>query len=129
MRTDVLVIGGGPAGLAAAIAVRLKGFDVTVIDASRPPIDKACGEGIPPGGVDVLRQLGVRISAEDALPFRGIRFLDGDTSIEASYPFGPGLALRRTRLHQILTDRAAELGVRLLWDMRVGDTSKLPSFR
>ena len=129
MRTDVLVIGGGPAGLAAAIAVRLKGFDATVIDATHPPIDKACGEGIPPAGVEVLRQLGVRLSSEDALPFRGIRFLDSGTSIEASYPLGPGLALRRTRLHQILADRAAGLGVRLLWDTRVGDASKLPSFR
>ena len=37
-QTDVLVIGGGPAGLAAAIAARLKGFDVTVVDASRPQL-------------------------------------------------------------------------------------------
>src|SRR5438105_7308201 len=46
LNTDVLVIGGGPAGLTAAIAARLKGFDVAVADAAHPPIDKACGEGL-----------------------------------------------------------------------------------
>jgi flavin-dependent dehydrogenase len=128
-QTDVLVIGGGPAGLAAAIAARLKGFEVTVVDASRPPIDKSCGEGIAPAGIEVLRQLGIELPADDALPFRGIRFLDGGASIEASFPIRPGQAVRRTRLHQILTDRASELGVRLLWDTCLGDGSELPSYR
>jgi flavin-dependent dehydrogenase len=127
LQTDVLVIGGGPAGLAAAIAVRLKGFDVTVADAARPPIDKACGEGIPPAGVEILQRLGLRLS--DAFPLRGIRFFDRGTSVEATFQSGPGLALRRTRLHHLLVNRARELGVRLLWGTRVSDTSKLPSCR
>ena len=129
LQTDVLVIGGGPAGLAAAIAARSKGFDVTVADAARPPIDKACGEGVLPAGVEVLRRLGVRLSDDDAIPFRGIRFLDAGTCVEARFRFGPGLAVRRTRLHQILASRASDLGVRLLWDTRVSDASKLPSCR
>jgi flavin-dependent dehydrogenase len=129
LQTDVLVIGGGPAGLAAAIAARLKGFDVTVVDAARPPIDKACGEGVLPAGVEVLRRLGVRLSGDDALPFRGIRFVDAGGSVEANFRFGPGLALRRTRLHQILATRASELGVRLHWGTCVSDASKLPSCR
>jgi flavin-dependent dehydrogenase len=128
-RTDVLVIGGGPAGLAAAIAVRLKGFDVTVVDSARPPIDKACGEGLPPAGVEMLRRLGVSLSSDGTLPLRGIRFVDHGASVEASYPFAPGLALRRTRLHQVLVDRASALGVRLLWGTPVNETAKLPSCR
>jgi menaquinone-9 beta-reductase len=44
--TDVFVIGGGPAGLAAAIAARAKGLRVTVADGGVPPIDKPCGEEI-----------------------------------------------------------------------------------
>lgn len=129
MQTDILVIGGGPAGLVAAIAARLKGFEVTVADAARPPIDKACGEGVLPAGVEVLRQLGVQLSDDDALPFRGIRFLDAGASVEARFRWGPGLALRRTRLHGILASRASDLGVRLLWGTRGSDASQLPSYR
>jgi flavin-dependent dehydrogenase len=127
MHTDVLVIGGGPAGLAAAIAARLKGFEVTAVDAAHPPIDKACGEGILPAGVEALRRLGVRLSAEDGCSIRGIRFIDKDSCVEANFPAGHGMALRRTRLHQILCDRATEVGVRLHWGTRatfdVGESS------
>ncbi|MGH9469745.1 MAG: NAD(P)-binding protein, partial [Terriglobia bacterium] len=45
-------MGGGPAGLAAAIAARRKGFHVVVADGGCPPIDKACGEGLLPKGVE-----------------------------------------------------------------------------
>jgi flavin-dependent dehydrogenase len=46
--TDVFVIGGGPAGLAAALAVRQIGLDVIIADRAQPPIDKACGEVLCP---------------------------------------------------------------------------------
>jgi len=62
--TDVFIVGGGPAGLAAAIAARLKGFDVVVADAAQPPIDKACGEGLMPDSLVALRQLGVVVDPE-----------------------------------------------------------------
>lgn len=127
VQTDVLVVGGGPAGLAAAIALRLKGFDVAVIEAARPPIDKACGEGVLPDGVEALRQLGVSVANEDGFSFRGIRFVDESGSPEAPFQGGSGLALRRTRLHAILTSRASELGIRLLWGTRVTDIANLPS--
>ena len=48
--TDIFVIGGGPAGLATAIAARQRGFDVVVADGAQPPIDKPCGEGLMPDG-------------------------------------------------------------------------------
>lgn len=127
MRADLLVIGGRPAGLATAIAARRKGLSVTVVDAAHPPIDKACGECILPAGVEVLGRLGVRISNEEAFPVRGIRFVDRTTKIEAAFPGLPGLALRRTRLHDTLAARAAELGVRLRWNTPVTrDLALLP---
>ena len=78
MDTDLFVVGGGPAGLAAALAARKRGFQVVVADRARPPIDKACGEGLMPDGVAALREIGVELTAADGVPFRGIRFLDGD---------------------------------------------------
>src|SRR5713226_8386677 len=75
-RTDVLIIGGGPAGLAAAIAAVQKGFKVTVADGAKPPIDKVCGEGLMPNTLAALRELGVEISPRDGQVFRGIRFVD-----------------------------------------------------
>ncbi len=124
---DVLVVGGGPAGLAAAIAARRKGFGVTVVDAACPPIDKACGEGVLPAGVNVLRALGVQVSSGDGIPLRGVRFLAGNASVEAAFPDGTGLALRRTRLHQLLAARASGLGVRLLWGRPITFPSELVS--
>ncbi len=118
-KTDVLVVGGGPAGLAAAIAARLKGFDVMVADGGRPPIDKACGEGLMPDALGPVRRLGIRFDAEQAFAFRGIRFLGEDVSVEANFPTGFGVGMRRPLLHQALIDRAAEAGVTLLWGSRV----------
>jgi flavin-dependent dehydrogenase len=117
--TDVFVVGGGPAGLAAAIAARSKGFRVIVADWSRPPIEKPCGEGLMPDSLTALRQLGVTIGSEHSFPFRGIRFLTRATSVSATFPSGCGLGMRRPALHQLLADRAAEAGVCFLWGARV----------
>jgi len=116
---EVLVAGGGPAGLAAAIAVRQAGFDVTVVDCAQPPIDKACGEGIMPDGLAALRQLGVPIASGQAAQFRGIRFVNGNHEVEADFPHGSGYGIRRTVLHQLLIDRATEAGASLRWGERI----------
>jgi menaquinone-9 beta-reductase len=123
--TDVFVVGGGPAGLAAAIAARQSGFSVVVADGVEPPIDKACGEGLMPDALAALEQLGIRLplnetpfneAQAEAYPFRGIRFLSSDLSADARFPFNScGLAIRRTSLHRILMDRAEQLGAILLW--------------
>jgi flavin-dependent dehydrogenase len=117
--TDIFVIGGGPAGLAAAIAARQRGFDVTLADCSIPPIDKACGEGIMPDGLAAAQSLGIDLDAAGAQPFRGIRFCERGASVEARFPKGHGLGLRRTTLHGLMVDRAAEAGVRVVWGARV----------
>ncbi len=53
----VMIIGGGPAGLAAAIALRQKGIDCMVVETLEPPIDKCCGEGFDARGPGALLHL------------------------------------------------------------------------
>ncbi|MEQ1948475.1 MAG: NAD(P)/FAD-dependent oxidoreductase [Bryobacteraceae bacterium] len=117
--TDVLIIGGGPAGLAAAIAVRRKGLRAVVVDANIPPIDKACGEGLMPEAIEALEQLGVELPLNHGLPFLGIRFLEDGLIAAAEFPnagaFHHGLAIRRTELHQALVNAAESAGVEFFW--------------
>ncbi len=114
--TDVFVAGGGPAGLATAIAARRQGFQVVVADASTPPVDKVCGEGLMPDGVEALRALGVSLAAEDTFRFCGIRFHGFGLSTAADFPAGDGIGIRRTKLHQALINHALETGATLLWN-------------
>jgi menaquinone-9 beta-reductase len=113
--TDVFVIGGGPAGLAAALAARQRGFDVTVADSLAPPIDKPCGEGLMPDGIAALQRLGVSIPAIEGQRFRGIRFISSGLSVEATFPYGTALGVRRTNLHRVMVEHAEAAGVRFLW--------------
>src|SRR5438874_5275056 len=120
----VLVVGGGPAGLAAAIAARKKGLPVTVADGAKPPIDKACGEGLLPGTLAALGELDVSIDHSDGQIFRRIRFIDGATFAEAGFTAESGIGVRRTILHEKMVARAEQCGVQLLWNSPV--TSIVP---
>jgi flavin-dependent dehydrogenase len=116
---DVFVVGGGPAGLATAIAARRRGLSVVIADGAIPPIDKSCGEGLMPGGVSALRQLGVTIPESEACPYRGIRFVSGGQKAEATFPHETARGIRRTQLHRVLLDHAAACGVRMWWQAAV----------
>ena len=120
MRCDVLIVGGGPAGRAAAIALRQKGLDVMVADALRPPIDKACGEGLMPDTQKDLAALGIAVSESDGALFAGITFLSGSHRATAQFAQGPGIGIRRLQLHARLVERCEQIGVRLAWGARVG---------
>jgi flavin-dependent dehydrogenase len=117
--TDVFVLGGGPAGLACAIAARERGFTVTLADARQPPIDKACGEGLMPDTLAAAAQLGVEIPGGVGFPFRGIRFAGSSHSVAAPFPHSHGRGVRRTVLHSLLVEAAAAAGVRMLWGVSV----------
>jgi flavin-dependent dehydrogenase len=113
--TEVFVIGGGPAGLAAAIAARQQGFQVTVADGACPPIDKTCGEALMPDAILALEQLGIRFTEEECHTLRGVRFLAAGLNAEAKFPSRCGLAVRRTTLHRCMVEWAASLGINFLW--------------
>ena len=105
------MVGGGPAGLAAAIEAARAGLGVTVMEPRAGVIDKACGEGLMPAAVAGLAELGV--SLPRSRPFRGIRYVQGEQAVAGDFSAGPGLGVRRTVLHEGLRSRALELGVEL----------------
>ena len=119
IKTDLFVIGGGPAGLVTAIAARRKGLTAAVADCAIPPLDKACGEGLMPDAIASLIRLGVSMPSSAGYPFAGIRFTDGQRSVESPFPTGFGLGIRRTVLHDILAKHAADSGVSMFWGARV----------
>jgi menaquinone-9 beta-reductase len=115
---QVIVVGGGPAGIVAAIAARRRGLQAMVLDSRTPPIDKPCGEGILPQGVAALRALGIHLPPEIAFPFRGMRFVDEEYSVRADFADASGLSVRRVKLHQFLIEHAIEAGVEFRWGAR-----------
>lgn len=108
---DLLVAGGGPAGLATAMYATQAGLEAVVLDRRRAPIDKACGEGMMPHTVGHLRKLGV---VPHGKAFRGITYFDSKRSVRADFTGGAGLGMRRTALHQAMTEAAEAAGVRII---------------
>jgi len=113
---DALIVGAGPAGLAAAIGLARRGLRALVIERRTPPLDKACGEGIMPPGVRALAALGVELSSLRAAPFRGVRFVDGPCDFSGCFSTGEGLGVRRTELSAALIAAAVRAGALLRFD-------------
>jgi flavin-dependent dehydrogenase len=105
---DVLVVGGGPVGLATAIEARLAGLSVVVVEPRVGAIDKACGEGLMPGALAALSRLGVD---PDGHQLTGISYRDDHRHVDHAFRGAPGRGVRRTVLHAALLDRCAGLGV------------------
>src|SRR5260370_1230241 len=92
---DVIVVGGGPAGVAAAILLRKRGHDVLLLDAARFPRDKICGEGVSPEAWRLLDRLDA-VAAVRALrphPLRGMALTAPDgTTFHGEYGPAPASA-------------------------------------
>ena len=110
---DVLVVGGGPVGLATAIEARLLGLTVTIVEPRHGSggggaIDKACGEGLMPGALPALARLGVD---PPGFALRGVSYRAAGHRVDHRFATGEGRGVRRTALHDALAERARSLGV------------------
>lgn len=104
----MIVIGGGPVGLATALHAVRVGLVPLVLEPRPAPIDKACGEGLMPGAVTALAGLGVAVEGR---PFTGIRYVDAHRSVEARFRGGPGRGVRRTALHAAMAAAVERAGI------------------
>lgn len=104
---NVLIVGGGPCGLMTAIILGSAGHKVTLIEKKEWPVDKVCGEGIMPLGVDILRKYKIleKIDKNLSRKFHGITFID-NAKISADFNNDYGLVIRRTELSKALYETA-----------------------
>ena len=105
---DVVIVGGGPVGLASAIEARLAGLTAVIIEPRESAIDKACGEGLMPGALPLLARLGID---PPGMPLRGVSYRSPSRRADHLFATGVGRGVRRTALHDALASRARELGV------------------
>jgi geranylgeranyl reductase family protein len=117
---DVIVVGAGPSGSTAAYYLAQAGLNVLLIEKSRFPREKVCGDGLTPRAVKSLIALGVDVSEEAGwLRNKGLRVIGGGMRLEIDWPelsSYPGYGLVRTRisLDEQLARRAQAAGAKLL---------------
>src|SRR5437867_3619376 len=119
LETDVLVVGAGPGGAAAAYHLARHGIDVTVLDRAAFPREKVCGDGITPRGVAAMLRMGVDPDAPGFERVVGLRVHSRRASIDLPWPelsSWPDYGLVRTRydFDALLIERAQKAGARLL---------------
>jgi geranylgeranyl reductase family protein len=122
---DVVVVGAGPAGSTTAYYLAQAGLDVLLLEKSRFPREKVCGDGLTPRGVKALVGMGISVSEQDGwVRNKGLRVIGAGRRLElewpelSSYP-GYGLVRPRTDLDQMLARRAEQAGARLIEGLTV----------
>lgn len=116
---DLAIIGGGPAGAAAAIVAARRGVKAVVFERGQHGRDKVCGDGLTPRAVAALEELGIPL--HDAHRIDGLRMIAGRTERELPWPSGGrfpahGAVWPRRRLDAALIDAAVAAGA----DVRFG---------
>jgi len=119
----VLVVGGGPAGAAAAIGLARGGMAVTLVEREAGPREKVCGEFMGPDAAALLEGLGVSLPGLGALPIGRAGFASGRREAGWTLPFR-GWSLPRAVLDRALLDRAVEAGARVLRGVAVASAGR-----
>ena len=109
--SEVVVVGGGPAGLSAALICARRGLDTTIVEKRTFPVIKACGEGLMPGGVDALKHLVPQelINKMEYQKFSGIRYIAPNGECTSGYfGKGDGWGIERSELSKLLSQAAEQ---------------------
>ena len=118
-RYDVLVIGAGPSGAAAAYWLAERGRRVLLVEKKRFPREKTCGDGLTPRAVRQLHDMGLADPLSDFHRFDGLRSIAHGVTLELAWPDHPdfpsyGYVVRRSELDDMVANRAVKAGATLL---------------
>ena len=102
---DLAVIGGGPVGLYTAIKLAMKGHRVSLFDKRSWPIDKVCGQGIMPSGVERLKKIGIKFNYSNSSFINGVEYIDRHMKVGGVFP-EKGLGVERIELSKLLLEKA-----------------------
>ena len=117
--TDVLVIGGGPAGASAAYWLARYGHEVTVVERKSFPREKTCGDGLTPRAVHQLDEMGLTEQLTKFHRYNGLRATGMGRQLELQWPSHPiypqhGYVVRRRELDTMVANNAVAAGATLL---------------
>jgi len=117
---DVIIVGAGPAGSAAAYWLATAGVDVLLLEKTKFPREKVCGDGLTPRGTRALVELGIDVSEQAGwLHNKGLRVIGGGVRLELDWPElsafpSYGLVRPRADLDHLLVQQAVKAGARLM---------------
>jgi menaquinone-9 beta-reductase len=118
-QTDVLVVGAGPAGAAAAYWLATNGHRVTIVERRTFPRGKTCGDALTPRAVRQLHDMGLAGQLDRFHRTIGVRAIGFDREVSVEWPTHPifpsyGYMVRRNDLDAMVAANAAEAGATLL---------------
>jgi menaquinone-9 beta-reductase len=115
---DVVVVGGGPSGAAAAYWLASEGHDVLLVEKKRYPREKTCGDGLTPRAVRQLHDIGLAEELAGYHRFDGLRANAFGRTLELRWPAHPdyppfGYVITRKDLDHLVAERAVKAGATL----------------